>query len=51
MDDQQMDHNTGMLFHHYPEEENVASSEIEPKSLALQCLRELFQKCSFGSLK
>ncbi|KAF7629984.1 hypothetical protein Mgra_00009013 [Meloidogyne graminicola] len=51
VDDQHVDHTTAMLFHHYPEEQNGSIAETEPRNLALQCLRELFQKCSFGSLK
>lgn len=49
-EDNQVDQQNALLFHHYPEE-GIAGAEIEPRSLALQCLRELFQKCSFGSLK
>nr|CAD2171867.1 unnamed protein product [Meloidogyne enterolobii] len=49
VDDQRVDHTTAMLFH--PEEQNGSIAEAEPRNLALQCLRELFQKCSFGSLK
>uniref|UniRef100_A0A914NNZ4 Uncharacterized protein n=1 Tax=Meloidogyne incognita TaxID=6306 RepID=A0A914NNZ4_MELIC len=49
VDDQRVDHTTAMLFH--PQEQNGSITEAEPRNLALQCLRELFQKCSFGSLK
>uniref|UniRef100_A0A1I8B7P0 Protein EFR3 homolog B n=1 Tax=Meloidogyne hapla TaxID=6305 RepID=A0A1I8B7P0_MELHA len=51
LEDQRVDHTTAMLFGHYPEEQNGSIAEAEPRNLALQCLRELFQKCSFGSLK
>lgn len=36
-----------MLFNNYPDENSVN----DPRCLALQCLRELFGKCNFGSLK
>ncbi|CAK5007022.1 unnamed protein product [Meloidogyne enterolobii] len=49
VDVQRFDHTTEMLFH--PEQQNGSIAEAEPRNLALQCLRELFQKCSFGSLK
>ncbi|KAL3080761.1 hypothetical protein niasHS_005348 [Heterodera schachtii] len=45
---QDMDQSTGMLFN---ADEPGTDGEKEPRILALQCLRELFQKCSFGSLK
>ncbi|KAI1730683.1 protein EFR3 like protein [Ditylenchus destructor] len=45
----QIDQSTSMLYHHYPDE--TMNGEEDPRSLALQCLRELFAKCNFGSLK
>uniref|UniRef100_A0A914I6P1 EFR3-like protein n=1 Tax=Globodera rostochiensis TaxID=31243 RepID=A0A914I6P1_GLORO len=51
LEDQGVDQSTGMLYNHYPDEPGSEGSEPEPRNLALQCLRELFQKCSFGSLK
>uniref|UniRef100_A0A915CN21 Uncharacterized protein n=1 Tax=Ditylenchus dipsaci TaxID=166011 RepID=A0A915CN21_9BILA len=44
-----IDQTTSMLFHHYPDES--INGDEDPRSLALQCLRELFGKCNFGSLK
>lgn len=38
---------TSMLFNNYPDD----NSADDPRCLALQCLRELFGKCNFGSLK
>lgn len=37
-----------MLFSHYPDE-NLTGEDT--RSLATQCLKELFGKCNFGSLK
>lgn len=46
--DDTIDQTASMLYHSYPYDRD---SNGDPHSLALQCLRELMGKASFGSLR